>query len=285
MSQISRGCNKQKLQRQVGSATSLLEKGKRFNSMNLAVLVKNFMGMTKSISTGCKLSDLEAGKWNALKEALQALAPDELVTGEVDLGKNDNELVANTISLAMFGKPWKDQYPGEEVPALGVGAESTTEAEAEDDTVQFNNSLTPWYERGVALLESGSNTSQLVASKWNPLSFVGGIIIGIIALAVVIICVLLNIVNVIVMSVLNGIFGSIYCLIKKAVQMKDPDPQGFIPCMKTNLIAHVFKIAWRCNTACGMWGLSWTKAMFEAAFDVESDRGGLVDETAPECIQ
>jgi len=294
LSQTSRACSKHNLQGQVDSATSYLEKGKGFNSWDLVRLMTVFVGMMKSIRDGCKLSDLQAGSWDALKLTLQKLAPDNLAAGEINVGSTDSELVANTFSLNLFGKLWKDQYPSLPIPALDVGAESTSETDAVRDTKQTEDTLKPKFQQTdpfnieLALLEAGTNTSQLISSKWNPVAFVGGIIVGLISLIVAVLCSLLNVLNVVLVGgVLNGIFGSIYCLIKKAVQMKDvTNAEGFLPCMKTNAIAYVYKIAWRCSTACGFWGFTAAKVSFEIAFDTKLDMKDQAEEQPPSaCIQ
>lgn len=294
LSQTSRACSKHNLQGQVDSATSYLEKGKRFNSWDLVRLMTVFVGMMKSIRDGCKLSDLEAGSWDALKLTLQKLAPENLAGGEINVGSTDSELVANTFSLNLFGKLWKDQYPSLPIPALDVGVESTSEEDAVKDTKQTVDSLKPKFEQTdpwnieLSLLESGTNTSQLVSSKWNPIAFVGGIIVGLISLIVAVLCALLNVFNVVLVGgLLNGIFGSIYCLIKKAVQMKDvTNAEGFLPCMKTNAIAYVYKIAWRCNTACGFWALTTAKGSIEVAFDTKLGNKNQADPQPPDaCIK
>jgi len=276
----SKGCDA--LQVQVTKATQLLGKGTKFNFLDLALLMKEFLEMTKSISSGCKLSHLEPGAWEALKQALQTLAPHGLPSdGQVHLGSTDAEVVANTFSLSLFGKLWKDAFPDQAIPSLDAGVESSTAEEAELDTLKTEQTIMQDMNSGkfkqtdpfdrLVLLESGSNTSQLISSQWNPLAFVGGIIGGLITLIVAILCSLLNVVNTVLGVFLNGVFGSIFCLIKKAVQMKDQNPQGFFQCMKTNWISKVFQVSFRCFMACGVWGLKSSEELFKLALDVKDN--------------
>merc|ERR1712008_637897 len=96
---------------------------------------------------------------------------------------------------------------------------------------------------------------------------------------------LLHVVETVVGVVLNGVFGSIYCLIKTVVQMREPNAQGFLPCMSTNGIAQVLKFAWRCNMACGVWGLKISEEAFKLAFDIKSDDRGKLEQTPPSCFK
>jgi len=295
MSQVSRACNEVKFPRRVNDITTFLanpDHGRgKLKGFKLAELANYFRKLVRSVKEGCTLDKLQNQEWQKLKEAVQTLAPPDvtLPTGEQFLaavsGKNIAVLVANSFSLAMSGKLWNEMYPDTAVPGLEGDAVETTE----EDVVQAEENLTKWYQFSVqpkgSLLESGSNTSQLVSSKWHPLSFVGGVIFGLIALVVSLTCALLNVLNALTMAAINGIFGSIYCLIKAAVQAREDDPQGFIPCMKTNAIVKVFKVVWRCNVACGVWSLKFSQDMFLAAFNTEADRGGMVDEDPPTCIQ
>lgn len=286
ISELSRTCNQAALQQHVVHATSLLQKGQGFNWLNLADLMKDLFFVTQLIQwKGCKIQDLQDGQWQNLKAALQSLAPPGLPAGEIKF----DGVVADTFSLTMFGKLWKDKFPSQGMPSITSDAMSPTTEQVNAAMTKTDSDLAPWkqvdpFDR-LSLLESGSNASQLVSNKWHPLAFVGGIIIGPIALVVAIICALLNVVETVALAVLNAVFGSIYCLIKTVVQMREPNAQGFLPCMSTNAIAQVLKFAWRCNMACGVWGLKISSEAFKLAFDIKSNDRGKLEQTPPSCFK
>mmetsp|Transcript_81209 Transcript_81209/g.161052 ORF Transcript_81209/g.161052 Transcript_81209/m.161052 type:complete len:357 (+) Transcript_81209:78-1148(+) len=297
ISQLSGTCNKATLQGRMVSAALLLQKGQNLNWLTLAKILKDFAFIIKLIQSGCTMQDLAPGQWDSLKAAMQTHAPMGLPHGKITF----NGVVADTFSLAVFGKLWHDQFPSKGMPSvisLPEGDASTTMDEANADLNRFEYDIERYisdisphqvdpFNRPLVLLESGSNTSQLVSrSKWNPIAFVGGIVVGLIALIVTVICALLMIVSVVSLGTLNGVFGSIYCLIKNVIQMKDPEAETFLSCMKTNAIAQVLEFAWRCSSSCGVWGLIIAQDAFKLAFDIKDKQRAVgLDKTPPSCFK
>lgn len=278
ISQLSGTCNQATLRIHINSAASALQKqGNDFNWYNLLLVMKDLTIITALIQGGCTGNDLQPGQWDRLKAAMLTHAP----TGPSEV-EEFNGVVADTFSLAMHGKLWKDQYqtdmphvtPDPEQDARSTKADADSAVTTtQSDIDHFVSDISPHqvdpFDRQLSLLDTGSNTSQLVSSrKWNPFFFVGGILVGLLALVVAFICAMLNVASTLLIGGLNVAFGGIYCLIKKGLQMRDPKAEKFLECMSTNAIAQVLKVAWQCNGACGVWGFIISRGAFRIAFDI-----------------
>lgn len=292
ISHLSGTCDKGSLSKYMLGAVSQLQKGQNLNWFNLAQLMTDLSIITALIRGGCTGQDLQPGQWDMLQAAMQTLRPQGLPHGEIVL----NGGVADTFSLAVFGKLWQDQFPNTAMPAVTSDPSDTMDeataavASTKSEMDRFMSDISPHqvdpFNRPLSLVETGSNASQLVSGpkgNWNPVFFVGGIVVGLVALVVTLICAMLNVTTAILFGVLNGVFGSIYCLIKKGIQMRNPNAETFLTCMTTNAIAEAFKVVWRCNMACGVWGLVVSRESFKLAFDIKQK--GQDKDVIPVCLK